>query len=858
MSFKLNKKYTGYLIGLLLCMLILIGIFYALDFNKFYLATPNDARLQYIPFLDYARDTLLQTHQYPLWTWDITVGQSFYVDFAYYIMGSFTFYLSLLFAKLSMFDVVSLAFILKIIIVYSGMYFLFTYNHLKPKIALLFSLLTAFSYWYFNFTMLYVTLTDFIIFVPFVLLGIDRLLTQKKIGMYCIALFCCLLANYVAFISVALLSLFYFCYRLALSNGILQTKQKQTFLFIILSILSCCTAAFMLIPVADSILGSARMGNTVISLTQLISIEPTKWFTNLLYLSITSSPLLLLSLSLIAFKDKSKEKKVMLITILFIILIYSLNFFYYGTMLFMYFSVRWLFVPFIILTIIAATLFDEYTEKTTISGKKKLSLLFACILNCLLIFIASRYLGNYSIFMYGFIVLMTLCMYFYHQSRWVHLILLLLLSLNLTLFNRDFLFVQTKTNNGGGIGEKIMNDQYRYDYFEEAVKLIKNKDQSNYRIQDTYFSQYNARNNLSIQYRYKGVQGYISVFNPNYLNWILEYGQVGQKMSLIQIDHLDNRPLLLDSWAVKYSVADFNQRVPEHFKKIGQFNDLVVYENGNYLNWGTVYPHTISEETAANLSFIEKEVLALSQTLIIEEGEDSTLDLSNYYKLINVPNDYNSNDGVSTFHFPIMEPGMIYLYLKTTPSLSPTHFEFSMSDPDFSSSGNLETYSFCNANEKCSTQRQEFLKYLGNTAGIVPFDISSVSKYRLEKNESYQFYWVDSKAYTANNQALQKNQLSDVQMSNTTFQATLNSDIEGTLQLAIPYNSGWKLKINGISTETFKSNYAYLSAKVSKGQSTLELTYEVPYLKVGALVSGGSFLLILIIGFNLKKKQKKH
>lgn len=82
---------------------------------------------------------------------------------------------------------------------------------------------------------------------------------------------------------------------------------------------------------------------------------------------------------------------------------------------------------------------------------------------------------------------------------------------------------------------------------------------------------------------------------------------------------------------------------------------------------------------------------------------------------------------------------------------------------------------------------------------------------------------------------------------------SVNSD--KMLFLSIPYDSGWHAKVNGVDAIIHKVNIGFTGLMLSEGESTIELEYRLPYLRIGLLLFSVGVILIaayLSIGFRLK------
>ena len=72
-------------------------------------------------------------------------------------------------------------------------------------------------------------------------------------------------------------------------------------------------------------------------------------------------------------------------------------------------------------------------------------------------------------------------------------------------------------------------------------------------------------------------------------------------------------------------------------------------------------------------------------------------------------------------------------------------------------------------------------------------------------------------------------------------------ETERTLFISIPYDRGWKAKIDGNPASVMKANLGFIAVNLEKGKHTIELNYVQPYLYQGIAVSIASLLIIIIL-----------
>ena len=116
--------------------------------------------------------------------------------------------------------------------------------------------------------------------------------------------------------------------------------------------------------------------------------------------------------------------------------------------------------------------------------------------------------------------------------------------------------------------------------------------------------------------------------------------------------------------------------------------------------------------------------------------------------------------------------------------------------------------------------------------------------------------YLDEKALETAIQTLSSGGISEVTFTDTTLKGTVHADKESMLFTSIPYDAGWQVTVDGVPAETDDFYGAFLMVPVSEGTHEIRFSYHVPGLFVGAALSACAVLaLVLLCLFTKKKKQ---
>lgn len=95
----------------------------------------------------------------------------------------------------------------------------------------------------------------------------------------------------------------------------------------------------------------------------------------------------------------------------------------------------------------------------------------------------------------------------------------------------------------------------------------------------------------------------------------------------------------------------------------------------------------------------------------------------------------------------------------------------------------------------------------------------------------------------------------DLQIEGGHISCSVDFSRERELVFAIPYSTGWKLSVDGVKQKTNKANRMFLGAKIPEGSHQIELSYTTPGLPQGLGLSLAGFVSLEILRRIRKRKQ---
>lgn len=105
---------------------------------------------------------------------------------------------------------------------------------------------------------------------------------------------------------------------------------------------------------------------------------------------------------------------------------------------------------------------------------------------------------------------------------------------------------------------------------------------------------------------------------------------------------------------------------------------------------------------------------------------------------------------------------------------------------------------------------------------------------------------------------LDKNSLKLTTWTDTEIKGSVNADRAGLLFFSIPYDKGWTIWVDGKKVEPYKIFDTFLSVHMTAGTHEVSLKYMPEGLKVGGSITAGSILILLVIGgFSFRNRKKR-
>lgn len=826
----MNKNIKYYFITAIITMAIFIFIYVCSNAfgNTFFI---SDLYEQYLPL--FTKLSNIFNGDSFFYNFNGALGNSFLETFFYYLASPFNLLL-FLFNDLNKFVVVIT--LLKIL---TASLTAFTYFNYHFKDHKLYSTIFSIIYAFLTYNIIYsfhIMWLDAIYLLPLVLLGVDKVIQEKKSLLFIISLAVTIFTNYYFGYMICIFSFLYFNYKFLLLNNIKHNiiyAIKENLKFVSVLIFTLLLCAFILLPIISTISNYSRgtLGflngenfNFNLNIFDFIRqffiasnienefLNPNKY---LLYSSVISLPLLIFY-----FLNNNIKKKEKILSAVFIFIFFLstscnyLNYLWHGFTAPQFFNGRFTFMFsfFILLMNYKSLLNIKY-----ISQVKYLLTLLSLVIILFILLALSLPTSDMYINIVFIITYMTILYFINFNKTRFSIALIILISIELiTNGIVELNSYQYKNKNIYSAHTSVYNNILNYIYKYDDSKF--------YRIENNITDPYN----YPLLNNYYGIDTFLSTIRRDVSDFFINVGYSSGNTKINTISYYSGTEVIDSILGIKYHVAfdeyDYNNRyiiINKYYTKWVNQEDIKVsiYENP--------YALSIGYMVTDNIKNIHKDINVFKyQNILLSSMSGLDKDI---YTLIEL------NDELSFTNFLNKE---IYFYSSIDVVM------------------NYNKYSvYLNSEKLTKTNDFEIIKKINSfdIRETLSFDYTNINYAAL--NGSYAAYYNED-IFDEHISELKKNELI-IEIFNSDY---ISGYVDATneksiLFTTIPYDDNWDVYIDGKKTKSIKVIDTMLAIELENGKHKIELKYRPKEFLVGIFVS--FITLLLAILFKLKKSLNK-
>lgn len=826
------KSNLLYILAFLIPVIAMVLLYFIRDIYPFGIQTylRSDCYHQYAPFTKelWRKITSGEGLSY---SWNIGLGVNFTALYAYYLASPFNWLIGLI-SKAHIIEMMNLFIIIK-----TGLcgltfcYYLSKKFHMKKLSMASFSIFYALSSYVCAFSWNLMWL-DCLFLFPLIILGIERLVKEKKYYLYCISLGLCIISNYYIAIMICIFSVLYFAvFTFIHSNHTLRYYVEKIVNFGVYSLLAGGFAAFLFIPAFFALSQTAsgdfnfpesleRYFSILEMLSRsLMNVSPAIFEPHDPNIYCTIAVFILVPLYWTNPKIEIREKvgKTLLLGVLLISFNLNIpNYIWHGFHFPNSLPCR---ESFIYIFLILSMSYEGFLHIKEVSNKQLYGA-FGCSVGIFLVLeqlfvddsysYKTIYLSILFLALYLLVFSMFRSKYAYRHTLSVYL--LFVLTFSETFVNMGTAFSTTSRT-------AYLKDN---DNIDSILEQVNREDSGFFRME-----KYDRRTkNDAAWHGYRGA----SLFSSTTIAGISDlYGMLGLEESCNAYAYYGHTPLTEALLSVKYVFSNETREDSNlsslYTSSLDSDSNIYLYRNNYVLPLGFMVDSNLS----AQLNTVSSNPFSVQNSLALALGSEG--DLFNRLEVTTV-NDINQIYADSTMH--------LYIYSAT----SCDNIDVEISNEGVAVSG--ENYDSMKHKHIIDVGTVES----GSTVSVSSGDseVSSIQIYAYSFNEEL---------FTSLIDRLNQNGMEITDFSDTNVKGTVTAKEDGLLFTSISYDKGWSVYVDGKKVTPEALEDALLMIPVTSGTHEIELKYTTPGLYLGMILSILSVLAFIIIVICNKKLSLK-
>ena len=828
---RLDKKDK---INLFWIIAIYLGIALIITHGEFVFGSKIDWGFQHFAFPEYFRMLFYNTGDlFPDFAFNIGGGQNIFY-FAYYGLLSPIILVSYLFPFIPMsFYIPFIMLVIGVISIYLFYKWIKGFDF-DRKLIFILTLMFAMAGPLLFHCHRHVMFVSYMSFLLLGLIGVRRYFADNKKGLMIISVFLMIMTSYYYSVGGILCLTLYGIYEYLKKNDkfVLKDFALKGFKFALFIITGVLMAGVLLLPVIYALMNGR--GESFGGVSLLEALTPGINLNFLLYKSYSVGLLGITFIAIIYLIFKKKEKRFLGIClslmIIFPIFVYVLN----GAL---YLDGKAL-IPFLPLYVLATGFF----LKDVLDRKADFKLIFLIIIVSLtLVYLTDNSLKLYFTIECALILILLLLYKKYNKSLLI-LLPIALASVGVCLgvnLNDSLISVADFEKQNDSAITEIMEDISHED--KGVYRTAINLKASNEIVNKIYHINQNI------------ITLYSSTYNTLYSDFFYDFNNNRASRNMFITSETGNS--LFESYmGVKYLITD--DKAPLGYKVWKKYGDYTVYVNENTLPLGYVTDRVMSYDDYNKLEFPD-DSLALIGNVVLEGdyqynslAKKIPLDLFKGKKKNLKIEEYKDGYKVTVKG----DSGTIKLDLNDTDGQ--IHLlRFTVENPQKCSDGDT-TITVNGIKNKLTCRSWKY------------FNSNYTFDYTLDGNLEIEFskgvhYIKKAELYSINyndfvNSYSDVSPFENVKVNGDMISGTVNAKNDGYFNLSIPYDKGFKVKVDGEEVNYEKVNRAFIGFKIDKGEHEVEIEFEAPNALLGKVVSlFGIGIFTLIMMYDIIKSKRR-
>ena len=332
-----------------------------------------------------------------------------------------------------------------------------------------------------------------------------------------------------------------------------------------------------------------------------------------------------------------------------------------------------------------------------------------------------------------------------------------------------------------------------------------------------------VNNNQAVQQGNYSTAEYFSIENP-YTQSAMEKWEMYPVTSGFRIHGLGMRSILQSLCSVKYLFVKNENNVPYGFEKVLEEENWGLYQNDNCYPIGYTYDQVISKAEFNQMNALEKQVSMLQYAAI----EGVVVTWSN--------TDTEGQNAIS--EYCRIEDNVTIVDDKMNVSLVANAENYLMIEPG----SGIRKVQYQDEMVEVSQEKRTVI-LLGYFIEEDHMEIH-IETFDNRDNTKVKLGVLDVETAMLDSQ-ISSEDFYDVTRQTNRICGKTDADSRKILCMSVPYANGWTAYIDGVRTETFRTNDLFLSIEVMSGEHEIEFRYCTPGIRFGLIITVVSMLMVI-------------
>lgn len=391
----------------------------------------------------------------------------------------------------------------------------------------------------------------------------------------------------------------------------------------------------------------------------------------------------------------------------------------------------------------------------------------------------------------------------------------------------------------------------------EALAWIAGQDSSFYRVEKDFYTASGFMDAMAQGYR--GVSTYNSVQNANVAKFVRKLWPqllIGNDNNHYRFSNSIREQAMASLTGVKYLLSRSDDLHVEGYELYHRVGDIIIYRNTETDSIGKFFTKTVTEKKFEKLK--RADVWDLVKDVLITENADdleiSDEELESYsgerielldearldQKTVKWQEDTLTISDAQPVYLPLKQQELgrydtVWVKFKVETDAG-TEIKFRMNDE---------------RSHACYQYTGEHTYKFAVPADTKQITVEIMNPQVTAKITELKFFGRNGKGSFSDAAEIRI----DAPQTDSRLTGTVHADTKGIVMLAVPYENGWSVSLNGEEQEIIKGDYGFIAFEVDSGDYNLELKYDAPMFKAGMIISLVSCLLFVVIWIGTGKRK---